>query len=546
MTGQAQFEGSGASFDIAIMNGLVIDGESPLAARDVGIKNGRIAALGEGTSWRAKKIVDASGMVVSPGFIDAHSHGDFIDFYPTDRQDLVTAGLRQGVTTQVVGNCGFSSFAYDQGDPDTLARHIRSLFGPEARSWPTVDHYRRALEDVGMHMNVATLIGHGSLRSSLSEKDQDPSNLKACMEAAVKAAVRAGAAGLSSGLVYMPGTTADTGELVAASLGLRGSGLPYATHVRGETDDVIRSVGEALDIARSANVPLHISHHKVAGRRNWGSTLETLKLIDSVRMDGRDVSVDVYPYTAASTSLHTLLPHWIQAGGIDEMAERLSDSQTRRRLAYEINNGVPGWENMLGAAGWSAVTIAHAPGARTFEGSTLSRVGESLNMDPFDATVELLRRAQGPITVVFEVLDEGDVRRVLQHPSSMIGSDGIPLPGKPHPRWAGSFTRVLAEYVREQNLLSLGQAIAKMSLMPAQRFLLHDRGRIAVGYAADLVVFDPAEVQDGATFDEPLARPEGIRAVVLNGEVVVEEGEFKTIRAGRFLTPHIPPRSSEL
>lgn len=546
MTESARTENEMEYFDLAIVNGLVVDGVSPSATRDVGIRGGRIAALGQGSAWRAKKIVDASGMVVSPGFIDAHSHGDFIDFYPTDRQDLVVAGLRQGVTTQVVGNCGFSSFGYDQGDPDGLARHVGGLFGPEVRSWPTVEHYRRALEGVGMHMNLVTLIGHGSVRSSLNEKDRAPSNVNASMESAVKAAVQSGAAGLSSGLVYMPGTIATTAELVAASAGLRGSNLPYTTHVRGETDDVIQSVAEALHIARSANVPLHISHHKVAGQRNWGSTVETLKLIDSARVDGRDVSVDVYPYTAASTSLHTLLPQWIQAGGIGRMCERLTDSQTLQRLAADIQDGVSGWENMLGAAGWSSVTIANAPGATAFEGATLSRVGKLLGMEPFEAMVELLLRALGPITVVFDVLDESDVRRVLKHSSSMIGSDGIPLPGKPHPRWAGSFTRVLAEYVREQKLLSLGEAIAKMSAMPAQRFLLQDRGRLAVGFAADLVVFDHATVQDGATFDEPLAHPRGVRAVIVNGEIVVEEGMFKAIRAGHFLTPGIPVRSNEL
>lgn len=541
-------EGTGEgveTFDLCVRNGIVIDGESPPAARDIGIRNGRIAALGDGATWRARKVVDASGMVVSPGFIDAHSHGDFIDFYPADREELVTAGLRQGVTTQIVGNCGFSSFAYEGGDPDALARHVGALFGPEARSWSTVDRYRRALNDVGMHMNVATLLGHGSLRASLGEQLEDASGLRTSMQRAVKAAVKGGAAGLSSGLVYMPGVVADTDELVAASVGLRGSGLPYATHVRGETDDVIQSVAEALEIARCADVPLHISHHKVAGRRNWGSSEKTLSLIDAARLAGRDVSVDVYPYTAASTSLHTLLPQWVQAGGMPRMIERLRDVSARERLARDITSGLPGWENMLEAAGWDGVTVSHAPGARSFEGRTLAQLGEMLALSPFDATVELLLRASGAITVVFEVLDEQDVRRVLQHPASMIGSDGIPLPGKPHPRWAGSFARILGRYVREEKLLTLSQAVAKTSLMPAQRFLLQDRGRLAIGYAADLVIFDPGEVGDAATFQEPLARPRGIRAVLVNGHMVVEEGEFKSIRAGQFLSPASPSLAGE-
>jgi N-acyl-D-amino-acid deacylase len=523
--------------DLRVIGGVVVDGINAPTQQDIGVRDGRIAVMGNGAGWVANKVLDASGLIVSPGFIDAHSHGDFIDLYGPEREDLVVAALRQGVTTQIVGNCGFSAFACNDGDSDALARHVAGLFGSEGRSWPTVGAYRAALTTAGMHMNVATLIGHGSLSSGLDPvHGKPPSNLADALAREVEAAVDNGAVGLSSGLVYVPGITANTEEMVAASSGLRGSGLPYVTHVRGETHDVVSSVREALEIAERAGVPLHISHHKVAGRRNWGGTHQTLGLIGAAQASGRDVTLDVYPYTAASTSLHTLFPQWVQADGRDAMNHRLHSSAAGARLRRDITEGLPGWENMLGAAGWDHVTVAYAPGASPFEGQSLAELGEQLGMSPLDAAVHLQLRAKGPITVVFDVLDEADVRRVLLHPSSMVGSDGIPLPGKPHPRWAGSFTRVLSRYVREAKVLTVGEAVRKMAVLPAQRFKLQDRGRIAVGAAADLVIFSPDEVADAATFEEPLAHPRGVRAVVVNGQVVIEDDVFTGIRAGEFLT----------
>lgn len=522
--------------DLRITGGLVVDGINAPTQRDIGVRDGRIAVIGNGAGWAAHEDLDASGLIVSPGFIDAHSHGDFIDLYGPERENLVVAALRQGVTTQIVGNCGFSVFACDDGDSDALAGHVAGLFGTEGRSWPTIGAYRAALTAAGMHMNVATLIGHGSLRASLGPaQGKPPRDRGDALARAVEAAVNSGAVGLSSGLVYVPGITASTEEMVAASSGLRGSGLPYVTHVRGETHDVVSSVTEALEIAERARVPLHISHHKVAGRRNWGSTRQTLELIGAAQVSGRDVTMDVYPYTAASTSLHTLFPQWVQADGLDAMNHRLKSSAVCARLRRDITEGLPGWENMLGAAGWDRVTVAHAPGAALFDGQSLAELSMQLGRSPLDATVYLQRHADGPVTVVFDVLDEADVRRVLLHPSSMLGSDGIPLPGKPHPRWAGSFSRVLGRYVREAKVLTVGEAVRKMAVLPAERFMLHDRGRIAVGAAADLVVFSTDEVADQATFEAPLAHPRGVRAVVVNGQVVIENNVFKGIRAGMFL-----------
>lgn len=524
--------------DLHVVGGLVVDGVNAPTRQDVGVRAGRIVALGDGDEWRAKQVIDASDLVVSPGFIDAHSHGDFIDLYDQGQEDLVLAPLRQGVTTQIVGNCGFSAFACVDGDPDSLARHVASLFGPVARSWPTIGAYRRALETAGLHMNVASLIGHGSLRSSLSPSNaQGSKELSEGLRDAVAAAAEEGAVGLSSGLVYMPGITAGTEELVAASSGLKGTGLPYVAHVRGETHDVVSSVCEALTITQSAGVPLHISHHKVAGSRNWGKTEKTLDLVGSAQRRGQDVTLDVYPYTAASTSLHTLFPQWVQVDGYDAMVARLRSSDVRSRLRRDVALGLPGWENMLEAAGWDNVRVAHAPGAAAFAGRSLAELAHQLGLDPFDATVHVQLRANGPVTVVFEVLDEADVRRVLVHPSSMVGSDGIPLPGKPHPRWAGSFSRVLGRYVREEQAMTLSEAVRKMAVLPARRFGLHDRGRIAVGAAADLVTFSADEVAEGATFDDPLAPPRGVVSVVVNGRLVMQGQGFLGVRAGRFLAP---------
>jgi N-acyl-D-aspartate/D-glutamate deacylase len=311
--------------------------------------------------------------------------------------------------------------------------------------------------------------------------------------------------------------------------------------MRGETDMVADSVREAIRIGREADVPVHISHHKAAGKANWGRTEETLGLIDAAVRDGIDVTLDAYPYTAASTLLYGLLPPWAQDGGVPAMVQRLKEASTRGRIAGDMARGLPGWENLSRAAGWEGIVIANCPGRPNVEGKTLSWLAAQAKQDPVDFLFDLLIEQAGNVMMILHLMDEADVERVLAHPRTMIGSDGIPLPGKPHPRLAGTFSRVLGRYARERHLFDLSTAIYKMTSLPAARFGLRDRGAIALGKAADLVVFDPETVIDRATFEDPLLPPDGLRSVFVNGRLVVENRRLTGEKPGMVVAPRGGP-----
>jgi dihydroorotase/N-acyl-D-amino-acid deacylase len=300
---------------------------------------------------------------------------------------------------------------------------------------------------------------------------------------------------------------------------------------------VADSVHEAIRIGREAGLPTHISHHKAAGRRNWGRTEETLGLIHAARAEGTDVTVDVYPYTAGSTVLQAVLPAWAQEGGIEAMVERLRDGLARDRIRREWADWPPGLENLVGNAGWDGIVIAACPGRPDIEGRTVVELASDAGRDEVDFVLDLLIEQRARVLIVLHSMSEGDVTRVLASDVAMVGSDGIPVPGKPHPRWAGTFSRVLGRYSREQRLFDLATAIRKMTSLPAERFGLRGRGVIAPGAAADLVVFDPDTVLDRATYEDPLLPPSGVRDVFVNGMAAVLGGRPTGARAGRVLTP---------
>jgi N-acyl-D-amino-acid deacylase len=515
--------------DLVIRNGTVLDGTgAPGRRADLGIRDGRIETIGE--VGAAKETIDATDQVIAPGFIDTHTHGDVAMLLPDAHLDVKTAELRQGVTTEVTGNCGFSPFPADGPHADQVEALMGSLLG-DGRSWRDLVAYRGAVS--GMFANVAPLVGHGSIRAAVlgfADRAPSPDELRAMVRLA-ETALAQGAVGISSGLVYAPGLYSRTEELVTIARTLRGTGRPYVTHMRGETDMVGDSVREAIRIGREAGVPVHISHHKAAGKDNWGRTAETLDLIEEARADGLDVTVDVYPYTAGSTLLHSILPPWALADGIDAMIARLRDPAARARIKREFVDGIPGWQNQQRAAGWDGIVIAGCPGRPELEGKRAIDLGA----DPAEAVFDLIAEQRGKATMIAHNMREDDVDRVIAHPASMIGSDAIPLPGKPHPRLAGTFARILGRYVRERGVLDLPTAIRKMTALPAQRFGLRDRGLIERGKVADLVVFDPATVADRATYAEPLLTPVGVRAVIVHGRVAVDDGRV-IAHNGRFIT----------
>lgn len=526
--------------DVLVTGGLVYDGTGRQPVRaDVGVVGDRVHVLDQLGAATARLRVDAVGLAVAPGFIDTHTHSDLVWQLGDDHVDVAMGTVRQGVTTEVSGNCGFTCYPCLPDRRPLLERHTGGVFGGAASAWSDLAGFRDAATAAGLHANMAPLVGHGSLRVGVLGFDDRPPRDDELrdMTALLEAAFDQGAFGLSTGLIYMPGAYARTEELIALARSVARHGRPYVSHIRGESDMVADSVHEAIRIGREAGVPTHISHHKAAGRRNWGRTEETLGLIHRARSEGTDVTVDVYPYTAGSTVLQAVLPAWAQEGGISAMVERLGDGLVRDRIRQEYANWPPHLENLAGQAGWERIVIAACPGRPDIEGRTIVDLASDAGRGEADFVFDLLIEQRARVLIVLHSMSEGDVARVLASDVAMVGSDGIPVPGKPHPRWAGTFSRVLGRYSREQRLFDLATAIRKMTSLPAERFGLRGRGVLAPGAAADLVVFDPGTVADRATYEDPLLPPSGVRDVFVNGTAAVLGGRPTGARAGRVLAP---------
>jgi N-acyl-D-amino-acid deacylase len=529
-------------FDIKIEGAVVIDGTgSPGSRNDVGIVGERIAAVGDLSREPAGRVLNASGRALAPGFIDMHSHSDW-RLWGNRRAE---SKIRQGVTTEVVGNCGFSPAPTTTAFLDEMRRF--ALYVPTGMdfSWRSMGDYLRAFDRGGTALNVIQLVGHGTLRvAAMGFARRPPTGEElAAMQRMLDDAMENGAWGLSTGLIYAPGSYAATEEIVAiARIAARQRGF-YASHIRGEGATLLDAVREAIQIGREAQLPVQISHVKASGRPNWGKVADALALIDAARAEGLDVMGDVYPYTASSTSVRTLLPDWVLEGGVDAMLQRLEDAAVRGRIRKELEAPVTG-QSLLDRIGWDNIMIAWCPARKDAEGRRVSEIATARRLDPLDAVFELLRDAGGVASMIMFQLDEADLRRALAHPQVMIGSDGSALAttgemsaGKPHPRSYGTFPRVLGEYAREQRVLSLSEAVHKMTGLPARRLGLRDRGAVRVGARADLVVFDPRRVADQATYDDPHRYPTGVEHVLVNGSIVVKDGEHTGSLPGRVLSP---------
>jgi len=513
--------------DLKIEGAQVIDGTgAPGSRADVGIRDDVIVAVGDLSGESAGSSLWAAGRALAPGFIDMHSHSDW-RLWENRRAE---SKIRQGVTTEVVGNCGFSPAPASR----EFLQELRgfALYLPRGMDfrWQSVGEYLKAFDAEGTALNVMQLVGHGTLRIAamgFARRAPDRKEL-ARMQRLMADAMEDGAWGLSTGLIYAPGSYASTEEIVeVARVAGRHRGF-YASHIRGEGATLLDAVGEAIRVGREGELSVQVSHIKAAGRPNWGKVADALALIDAARAEGLDVMADVYPYTASSTTLRTLLPDWALEGGVEAMLQRLHTPEVRERIRRELEAPVTG-QSLLDRVGWENIMLASCPQRKDAEGKRLSEVGAERGMDPLDAALEL-------------IVDEAG--RALAHPAVMIGSDGSSLApygalgaGKPHPRSYGTFPRVLGEYAREQRILGLPEAVHKMTGLPAKRLQLRDRGVIRVGAKADLVVFDPRRIADQATYDEPHRYPVGIEHVVVNGSIVVKDGAHTGSLPGKLLTP---------
>jgi N-acyl-D-aspartate/D-glutamate deacylase len=527
-----------AALDLLVTGGKVVDGTgAPPRPADVGAVDGRLVLLPPHSDARAGRVVTAEGLVVSPGFIDVHTHSDLLAGDDERREALRRAPLLQGVTTEICGNCGISPFPVPAPAAARVRELVAATFGPPAATYATFGEFT-AGQAAARRTHLAALVGHGTLRAAVvgfAQRPAGPDEIGRMCDL-LDSALTAGAAGLSTGLIYSPGVNAGTDEVIALARVAARHGKPYVTHLRDEMSNVEAALEEALEIAWAAGAALQVSHHKTAGRRSWGATRRTLARLTEARASGLDVACDVYPYTAGSTALHAMLPPWVIADGVPAMLAALEDAGVRDRIRADVAAGLPGWENTVGNGGWDLIRVASAPSSPQAEGQTVADLAAAAGLDPVDLACRLLAADQGDVTILSHSMHEDDVRRVLASPLSMLCSDGVPKPGRPHPRWAGTFSRVLGHYVRELGLLTLPEAVHKMTGMPARRFGLRERGLVADGCVADLVVFDPDNVVDGSTYDQPLTPPRGIRLVAVAGEVVVDDGEVSAATPGRILS----------
>lgn len=518
-----------------LAGGRVIDGTgAPGQVADVVVDGPVIAAIEPVRERHGRaEVYDVSGCVVAPGFVDVHSHADNAPLLASP--DL--SKVLQGVTTEVVGNCGMSLAPRSPRYGDALAAYLGRLFPPVSWTGSSVADLLAATDAAGYVVNYAPLIGHGTLRLAvMGFEARTPTHAEMeMMRGLVDEALEAGAVGLSTGLIYPPGSLAETAELVALSHQLRGRPALYASHIRGEGPTLVEAVQEAIDIGRATGVRVQISHHKATGRANWGKVRQTLAMIAQARFEGIDVRLDVYPYTASSTMLSVCLPPWLSNLADANLLAHLEQPEIVARVQEELRHD--DWDNCVaGCGGFDGILIA-GTGDHRFEGQTLAQVAADAGMDGAAALIHVLREERLQATMIAFEMDEGDVETVLRDPLASIGSDGLPpgTGGKPHPRQWGTFPRVLGRYVRERGVLSLEEAIHRMTGLPADTFRLPGVGRLAAGHWADLVVVEPSTVSDRASYTDPVQPPIGIRDVIIGGNDVVRAGHYTGARVGRRL-----------
>ncbi len=527
--------------DILIRNAEIIDGTNTPGYRgDIAIEGDHIADIGSLEGATARTVIDATGHVVAPGFIDIHSHADLSLPIAPGGDSLV----HQGITTVVTGQCGMSPAPLTKKHrKDTLVT-LNSLVPPEASMpWDEIssfDGFLDYLERTGTSVNVVPLVGQGMIRAAVMgyRADSPTEDQIHQMQRLVHEAMDCGAFGISTGLIYPPGSFTSTEELIEVVKPVGERGGLYFSHVRGEAGTLLEAYREAIEIGRKAGVPVQISHFKAAGRENWGKAALALELIENAQAEGLDVTADMYPYVAGSTHLGALLPKWAIEGGIPGLLKRLVLPWERRKIIEAMKAGEGGIvENIE----WDKILICKSR-KKEYVGHYVAELAAREGKDPYTWTLDALPKTLGDILMVVFLMSEDNIRTQLQHPAMMIGTDGLGLAtegpmasGMQHPRCFGTYPRLFGQYVREEGILSLEEASWKASGFPAQKLGLRDRGMIRRGYKADLVVFNPATIKDQATYLDPLQYPSGIEYVLVNGKLVIERGQQTGARPGQVI-----------
>ncbi len=527
-------------FDLIIRGGTVVDGmgSEPYVA-DVGVRGERIAVIGDLREANAPCVIEAAGLCVAPGFIDIHTHSDISLLYNPQQ----TSALVQGVTTQVVGNCGIAMGLITDEPIFAYERRWLAPYGIRVTWEGRLRRFHERVLEQGVATNIVPQVAHGTLRKRVMgmERRAPTQGELDAMRALMEQAIEDGVWGFSTGLEYAPGSYASTEEIIELAKVAARHGLFYSTHLRDEGDHLIEAVQEALRIGEEAGIPVQLSHHKADGERNWGAVHTTLQMVDEARAKGLDVMLDQYPYDAYLTSLVTgILPDWATEGGPDMVLHRLTHAPHRERIRAEILAKHPDWD---APDHWRRVVIGTARNNRDLQGKSIAQIAQERGCHPLDCVLYILIEEHTFVSAARFTMSEQDVQTVLRYPLTMIGSDAIATApqgkmsvDRVHPRTYGTFPRVLGRYVRELRLLSLSEALHKMTGLPAQRLGLHDRGRLVEGAIADITVFHPAMIQDRATYEEPHQIPGGVEHVLVAGKVALERGVPTGVLAGRVLT----------
>ncbi len=490
----------GQSFDLIIRHGKILDGTgNAWYYQDIGIKDGKIKSIGK-LNEQAAKVLDATGLIVSPGFIDVHAH---IESGIFDRPAAENY-LYDGVTTVITGNCGSSA--------DDVAVFFHQL------------------DSMHTGINVASLVGHNTVRRLVMGLDDRlaTDDEQSRMEAMVKDQMQKGAVGLSTGLIYLPGMYSNTNEVIGLARAAATENGVYASHIRNEENHVIDAINEAINIGKSANIPVEISHFKVSHKANWGRSIETIALVENARRQGYDITIDQYPYTASSTNLGVRLPDWALSGGQDSLARRIDDPVLHKKIIDGILDQMKSYHYK----DFSFAVVANYAADTTYNGKSITEINllkKRKHKAKFEAETILDLMKSGGAQMVYHGMDEEDVKRIIQVPYDMIGADaGVPVPFKsmPHPRAYGTNARVLGRYVRDLKLIRIEDAIRRMTSLAAQKFQLKDRGLIKEGMAADIVIFDPNTINDKATFEKPHQYSIGMNYVLVNGKLEIEDGKY--------------------
>lgn len=524
---------------LLLKGGRIADGTgAPLYQADVLLKDGKIAEIGKDIPCNAGQVLDVSGLVVAPGFIDTHSHSDLDVLL----RPQVLPKIMQGITTELLGQDGISMAPLPVKYIDPWRKNLAGLDGDTDDidwTYQTTENYLKMIEDAKPGLNEMYLVPHGNIRMEAMGLDNRQPNADELKEmcSITRREMEAGAMGLSTGLIYIPCAYSESAEIIEMCKVVAEYDGVFVIHQRSEADTILDSMKEVIEIGRKSGVKVHWSHFKVCGKQNWDKIDAVLELLEQAREEGITVSFDQYPYVAGSTMMGAILPPWVHDGGTDKEVERLKDPELRKRMVHDMEHGIHGWDNFVDFAGFENIFVTSVKTEKNEDavGLSIIELAKLRGTDPYTAAFDLLMEEENAVGMVDFYGIEEHVIRFMLRPEMNVCTDGLLCPGKPHPRLYGSFPRVLGKYVREEKVLTLEQAVFKMTGKPASVLSLKDRGLIKDGYWADITVFDPETMIDKGTYTDPIQFPEGIAYVIVNGEIAVDHGKHTGVLKGHVI-----------